>query len=197
MLFLKIVLLGGLGFVVVRPLWIYVTCRSLLRERLAGMDVRLDSARWVLNPGLDGKTGGAHRGQRQETRLKFKGYFDGQNRLIAGVATINRYDNTMTFDYSDGAEVMRALLVEGRDFLDAEAGDLDLEQRIVFETNQRLERLIGVPEDYLKNDVNGDGGVDEEEWAAVRARVEKEVRAEMTGPLDADAVADADADAGW
>jgi hypothetical protein len=185
MFLFKLFLFIMFSLVLVRPVYIYFSCRSALYERLRMTNVRLDSAMWV--PGGRAKRRGDFFG-RVETRLKFKGTYGNDNHRVTGYATIDRSNDRVTIEYANGGDILRQMQRDAPDLLDAEAGDLDLEQRIVFETNQRLERLIGNPEEYLKNDLNGDGGVDEAEWAAVRARVEKEVRAEMTGP---------NADAGW
>ena len=61
------------------------------------------------------------------------------------------------------------------------AQGMDLEQRITFETNQRLERMMGDREAFMQNDLDGNGMVDSEEWDQARARVEAEVRAELAG----------------
>ena len=57
----------------------------------------------------------------------------------------------------------------------------DLETRIQFETNQRLERIQGDRESFLANDLNADGVIDAQEWDIVRERIAAEVRAELSG----------------
>ncbi len=59
--------------------------------------------------------------------------------------------------------------------------EMDLETRIRFVTNDRLERLHGDRAAFLANDLDGDGMVDAEEWDLARARIEAEVRAELEG----------------
>jgi hypothetical protein len=53
------------------------------------------------------------------------------------------------------------------------------EDLIRMEIVRRLDALQGDREAFLESDTDGDGMVDADEWAATRARIEAEVRAEL------------------
>lgn len=118
------------------------------------------------------------KGTRYQQYIEFEGETTGGRRIsghaIRSGGTIEMY---YPVDF-DRLEHLRERLQGEIEVAPAE--ELDLESRIRFETNQRLERIQGSRETFMANDLNHDGTVDADEWDLVRARVEAEVRSEFT-----------------
>ena len=102
---------------------------------------------------------------------------------VTGSATKPRWSWNVALEFDgDDPGVLHLRNIAAQSATMTVEDDADLETQILFETNQRLERLQGDREQYLATaDHDGDGMVDDEEWAATRAQIEAEVRAELTG----------------
>jgi hypothetical protein len=164
----------------------YLSAREALVDALARNHVDMLSVSYsVLRSG------------KYRMRLDFTGVARGSGEGVTGHAICTGWgrDNVeVKFDGEfDRLAHLRSLRSDEAYDVGHGADELDLETRILFETNQRLERLHGDREAFLANDLDGDGSVDAEEWDLVRARMESEVRAELEGaPLDASAAEDAE-----
>lgn len=131
------------------------------------------------------------KGSRYHKHVDFAGFSRATNEPVAGYAHVRAYTRQVelvfTRDYDRTLQLRERLAGAAAASVGPDLSGLDFEQRVAFETNERLERLMADRAAFMANDTDGDGVVDSEEWAAVRARISAEVRAELEGGLPQDA----------
>lgn len=152
-----------------------VSAERFLREQLHADGLSLDEL--TTNFWTDGQ---------RVTRYNFRARHVASGQIMTGQFVWRGFFGNHEVHFHDGGvrlrELRRAAAAGPTAGLAVEPDEgLDLEGRIRFEVNQRLERLQGDREAFLANDTNHDGIVDGAEWDAARARIEAEVRAEFEG----------------